>query len=477
MNIRSLSTSNRFFYVMLFAIMIAFVVLKIYDLFLPYFWDEAWSYFPVIHKMVQTSPVLFPNDAINPDFYRGHPLLFYFLLASWMKIFGSGIWISKCFPLFVSIIYLLVLAIFAKKYFNRKTAIVAVLFTAVQSVFFVQSSMLLPEILLALFTLCSIYFYLQRKRALTILFLTLALYTKETALVIWGSIVFFEFIDVVKPPYTQVKQKTIKMGVWLLPIILVSVFFIVQYYQVGWVFFPEHISFIDLSSFFDKLSGYAAYMFIYHGRNLLTIVGMLALIWLWIKDKKSLDEKKEPLILLTFFIVAYLLFSSINFYSPRYMLSVLPLIVLLFSYFITESLKKFHWSLWLGILLILLTHNIYSTVTKGSSNDHTLGYRDMVSVHRDAIRYCEQQKWQNEPIYTHFLMHKNMTMPELGYLSQQKPFTNVTSSFNPHQVKYAIISSVELDNQVYEYLKANAQCIKRFEKNKSWAEIYVLKAH
>ncbi len=474
MNVRIISSSNRFFYLAFFVILIVFIAFKISDLHLPYFWDEAWSYFPVIYKMAQTSPALFPNDFISPEFYRGHPLLFYFLSALWMKTFGSQIWISKCFPLFISFLYLFVLAIFAKKFFNRETAIVAVLFTMVQSVFFVQSSLLLPEILLALFTLCSVYFYLLKKRILSILFLTLALYTKETAIVIWICIVFFEFLYLIKAPNTSFKHKIVQMSIWLLPILLVSIFFIIQYFQAGWVFFPEHIGFISSSSIFDKLSGYAAYMFIYHGRNLLTIAGIFALMWLWINDKKSIVDIKKPLFLLSFFIFVYLLFLSINFYSPRYVLSILPIIIMLFCYFITQALKQLHWSLFGGILLIVLSHNIYNTLTKGSSNDHTLGYRNIVSVHAAAIHYCEQQQWHNEPIYTHFLMYKNMTMPELGYLLQQKAFTNVTSSFSPNRVKYAIISSVELDNLVYEYLKANAICIKRFEKNKSWAEIYKL---
>ena len=38
------------------------LIIQIPNLSLPYFWDEAWSYFPAIYKMYEIGPGLLPGD-------------------------------------------------------------------------------------------------------------------------------------------------------------------------------------------------------------------------------------------------------------------------------------------------------------------------------------------------------------------------------------------------------------------------------
>ena len=137
-----------------FVLMLGFVLFKIPDLFLPYFWDEAWSYVPAIKDMTLKGPSLLPNS-ISPDLYRGHPLLFYFMSSTWIKLFGTNIWITKLFPLIISLFFLQTVFSFTKKNFNYLTAILTLFFLIIQSVFFAQSTFLLPEVLIALFTVLS----------------------------------------------------------------------------------------------------------------------------------------------------------------------------------------------------------------------------------------------------------------------------------------------------------------------------------
>ena len=64
---------------------IAFIIYKMPHLSLPYYWDEAWVYGPAVRLMEQTGLSLLP-DALPVYYSRGHPLLFHFLGASWIKI-------------------------------------------------------------------------------------------------------------------------------------------------------------------------------------------------------------------------------------------------------------------------------------------------------------------------------------------------------------------------------------------------------
>jgi len=449
-----------------------FVLFKVRDLFLPYFWDEAWSYIPAIRKMASVGPSLMPN-AISPELYRGHPLLFYFLSSLWIKVFGSNIWVTKLFSLLTSIGLLLSVYSFSKKNFDYFTAIFTLILLMIQSVFFAQSTFLLPEILLALFTVLSLQSYLDKKRFLTILWLTLALYTKESAIIIWTTILFFELIETIKIKNKSYILRFINLLYFTLPLILITVFFIAQKIIVGWYFFPEHISHFSFGAFFDRLNGYLSYLFIFIGRNMLTIFGLVALVLLIIRKESILIEKKKVLLILSFYIISYLLFSSLNFYSPRYLLSIMPFTVLIWVYFIKSTIK-YHVAFPVLLLVIVILNNLHFTINKRSGHDHTLGYRDLIHVQTKMISYCENEGIYNREIYTRFLMLHNLTNKDLGYLNKDSIFFNVRNNLTS-KTEFAIVCSNELNKFFYDNLRKKGVLIKRYEKNGCWTELYQMR--
>lgn len=452
------------------ALLLGFVLFKIQDLFLPYFWDEAWSYIPAIKEMAIKGSSLLPNS-ISPELYRGHPLLFYFLSSFWIKLLGSNIWIAKLFPLFISICFLQSVFSFAKKNFNYLTAILTLVILIIQSVFFAQSTFLLPEVLLALFTVLSLNSYIDKKYTSTIIWLTLALYTKESAVVIWGVIAFVRFLEVLNTKDVSLYYKFKKIIFFLFPLVFVLIFFLVQKFLVGWFFFPEHISYLSLAEFAGKLKGYSSYLFIFMGRNLLTLFGFGALIWLIIRKEHQLKEKRRILFILTFFIGTYLLFSSFNFYSPRYLVSILPFVILIWVYLIERVTRKYPILVTILSFAVIIANNLSFTINKRGGNDHTLGYRDLIKVQSEMVSYCEELEIYDDAIFTHFLMQYYLTNSDLGYLTNAIEFRNVNNKLTA-KTEYAIISSNELDNGVYEKIKNRHKLLKRYEQKGSWIELY-----
>jgi 4-amino-4-deoxy-L-arabinose transferase-like glycosyltransferase len=450
-------------------LILVFVMFKISDLCLPYFSDEAWSYSPAIAEMAKKGPSLIPN-AIDPEFYRGHPMLFYCIGASWIHLFGSEIWVLKLLALLISIVFLNRIFNFTKTFFDFTTATLTLVFLVIQSVFFAQSSFVLPEIILALFTTLSLNAYLQKKRWQTVIFLTLALFIKESAIIIYLTIGLFELAATIKNKDLNVAQKIQSMLYLLIPGLCITTFFISQKLIVGWYFFPEHIAFLSFDSFFNRLNGYFTYLFIFMGRNLLTFTGFFALIFLIIKKDRDLLEKKKALWLLSGFILFYLLFSSVNFFSPRYLLSILPFTILIGVYAIKRALSNYHVSVAIGVFSLLFINNLYFTISNKGGDDHTLGYRDLIEVHEKMVHYCEAKKLYDKPIFTHFLMLTNLTNSSLGYLNGKSLFTN-SSMVLISQAQFALISSVEFNPTQYEGLLENGKIVKRFEKNKCWIEL------
>lgn len=459
-----------------FVLMLGFVLFKIPDLFLPYFWDEAWSYVPAIKDMTLKGPSLLPNS-ISPDLYRGHPLLFYFMSSTWIKLFGTNIWITKLFPLIISLFFLQTVFSFTKKNFNYLTAILTLFFLIIQSVFFAQSTFLLPEVLIALFTVLSLKSYIDKKYASTIIWLTFALYTKESAIVIWGVITFLRTLEVYKTSGLSIIDKFNRILLFFVPISLVFIFFLVQKLIVGWYFFPEHLSYINLKEFAGRLDGYSSYLFILMGRNLLTVFGLIALIWLIIRKESQLKDKRPILFVLLLFVVTYLLFSSVNFYSPRYILSILPYMIMIWVYFIVTVTKKYHKAFTILLFTVIAANNLHFTLNKRGGHDHTLGYRDLISVYSDIAQYCEEIEIYDSSIYAHFLMYNNLTNPDLGYLGNGKGvFTNIQNKFT-EETEFAIISSSELDKNAYETIRKKGLLMKRFEQKGCWSELYKMENH
>ncbi|MGL5890546.1 MAG: glycosyltransferase family 39 protein, partial [Bacteroidia bacterium] len=140
----------------------AFVLIKLPYVDLPYYWDEAWVYAPAVQEMAASGPSLAP-DAIPAELTRGHPLLFHFFAAIWVTIFGNTPVAAHSFALFVSLLLLLAVYRTASRVFSPGAGIAAVVLICVQPVFFAQSGLLLPEIMLALFLLLALQAYTENK--------------------------------------------------------------------------------------------------------------------------------------------------------------------------------------------------------------------------------------------------------------------------------------------------------------------------
>lgn len=448
-----------------------FIGFKIQDLSLPYFWDEAWSYFPALEAMQKTGPSLLPG-AIDPQLYRGHPLLFYFLGSTWMNLFPGNIAWAKLFPLLISVALLLKTYDFANTHFNVATARMAMVLLSVQSVFLAQASFLLPEMLLSLCSILALDAFLKQQQWKTIFWVTLALYTKESALVLGLSLIAWQWLNEFAKQHYKINLKPfLSAAHLLLPFAFISVFFVLQKHWIGWVFFPEHIGYISIQAFLDKAEMYLGYLLLFRGRNLLSFASILALILLLFRHAPSLVQHKNKLLGLAFFILSYLAFSSLNFYSPRYLLSVLPLFIILFSFFLWSAFQKNKW-LFALLFLLLFGNNCFYSFFRFEPNDHTLGYRDMIATHQEACQWIEKEIAPNQKVATHFLMKANLEQPSIGYLKNNTPYNKV-HIIADSTTQFIVVSNIEMESQHQEFLNNHPhQLLKHIAHGNCFTNIY-----
>jgi len=459
-------------YLLGLSVIIFIVIFKYPHLFLPHFWDEAWSYSPAVQYLYDHGLGITPV-AIPPELSKGHPLFFFFLFATWMKIFGTSLFVKHAFALLISVALLVTLFFTAKKLFNPVVAALSVLFMAFQSLFMAQSSLMLPEMLLALLTILTFYFYIQNKQIGYLITGSLLVLTKETGILLILVILVFDLVLILREGaiLKKLPRQLLRLLTLFVPLFIFFLFILLQKKTYGWFLYPEHINFITgLETGRNQLEMYINQFFVLHGQVLLLFL-LIITFFISIFRKGERDySAKRPLSLMLSFFVAYLLFSSFNFFSPRYLLSIAWILAVFCSYFLFKATGDHPGRSYLAGILVAGILYYYAGHVK-NNGDYDLGYVHAVSLQKQAIEYCEQNGWYDHGIYCNFLMHEGLTIKPAGFL-KERTFSKVLVNLNDAP-EFLIFNNIEPDP---EYGKVagneNYSLLKRFNEGWMWVEIY-----
>jgi 4-amino-4-deoxy-L-arabinose transferase-like glycosyltransferase len=461
------------YFLAVLALIIAFIIIKIPYLYLPYYWDEAWVYGPAIRIMEANNLSLLP-DALPVYYSRGHPLLFHFLGAAWLRVFGTSLLSSHVFALTISVALITSVYFISKKMFSPQVGLIACLLLILQPIFQAQSVLVLPEVMLSLFSLLALFFFIRDKWWAFFIMATLAVFVKETGIVVIGAAGLWFLIETLflnKDKF--VFRCFIFRSVLLIaPLLVFGAFILLQKQMNGWYFFPEHVNYIstDSHSFFQKMEGYAAYLFIYWGRNVLSSAIIVSLVLYFYFKKHKNNPANKPILVFAIYCVLFLIASSFNFYSDRYTLSMMVPYLIIAAYFLFAAFTK-------RILLIVFITvvcflQLFIFLPRKTNSDHNLGYAEAVKTHQQMVNYCIDEKYQHKKIFAHFLMRGNLTNPYCGYLTKEQIFCNVNPSFD-NSTELCIFSNMEGVDE-YKKIKANKNLLllKRFESGQAWSELY-----
>ena len=164
-------------------ISIAFL-LRVSSFSLPFFWDEAGTYSPGIFYMAKNGIGIFPGD-LDPSISRGHPLLFVFIFSLLYKflypsVFGLHLLMALTSSLTVISIYLLAIRVING---NKTIALLSSLLFLVSPFFQAQYCLVLPEMMLTLFSVLSLIFWIDRRVFLYFICASAAILTKEAGII------------------------------------------------------------------------------------------------------------------------------------------------------------------------------------------------------------------------------------------------------------------------------------------------------
>ena len=431
-----------------FLILYSFFFIAVFSyLGLPAFWDEVWVYLPSVEYLHNNEINLLPNS-LPPELSRGHPLFFHSLYGMWAKLLGLSLLKLRLLSLIITGFILLYTFKISKDFFGIKPGILVTTLVAIQPIIFIQSTQILPEILVSLLSIIVIYSFLYEKRNLYIIAASCLLLTKESGIILIFSITTFFIINSLEKKYFSFNAILIILIPFLFPII----FFTIQYSTYDWVFFPEHISMLDFSinnllqkyyllhDFTFEKSGrlvlfwgaaISVALFWKHGsiwknglsfvlfstllkvlfgywvpiEYLIIPISLLLIIILyfqWYKKWKPENPKIKSFFLLsTIFAIFYLAFSSVNFFTFRYLLAIIPIII------ISQFILIYSESKYPNLAFIIVALSIGVTFYKYNSDtkifDVNTNYKDGLVVKQKLVNYIEDNIKDDECVSCGFL--------------------------------------------------------------------------
>ncbi len=392
-----------------------FALYKMRDLGLPFFWDELGVYGRAAMYMHDHTLGLLPRD-LPPDLSRGHPPLVVFVYASLFRVFGASTTVAHAFSLLLALSLLISVYWIARDQWDAKVGLASVILLAVQPLFLAQSLLLLPELPLALAVLWTMAAFMKRRYGLGGVCLALAIFIKESALVlglVLGVMVLADWIRT-RPTWRLALRGVLALAI---PGLLYGAFLLIQRLQNGWYFFPLHEAHVNFRWIVmrGKLIDYCNFLFMEQGRlPLLVILGLWAVFRL--VERRTGGTRFPFGLSWTFllFIVAMLVFSSGNFFMKRYVLCLLPPLAMLTARAMSELVRNQARVLLLAAPLLAASQLPYLS-SPVFNYDYDMSYRASTLIQRRAIRYVEMTIGHDKPILSMFPPVFGLEDPRFGY--------------------------------------------------------------
>lgn len=446
----------------------SFVLGKWRELAFPFFWDELGVYGPGILAMLDNGVGLLPS-ALEPELSRGHPLLFYAVFAGYSKFVGFSLLKVRLLALFISCSLFGSIWWIGRKIFSNLVGGLAAFSIWLMPVFYVQSTLVLPEMMLSLFVLWGLYHIYQKNWLWYAVFGSLAILTKETGILLPLAGITYLILSPGKPSWKSI-------GFLLIPILVFGLFLLIQKIQNGWVFFPYHTELISFS--WNEISFKAGemlhFLFVDQGRWL-TSIGIILAVWLAVKRKKSISLSAiHPWFLLTGILFGGMMcFTVLNAYMDRYLLALLPIMVIGFGAFANELelLKVNRWIPCLSFLVVpFFVFMTFFHQSDAFQYDVDRGYRDVLRVQQRATNHLMKTVEAGDTVYTNFPLYLGFQDVRFGYVDSLPEFELTVRPDDPVSVIATMAPGVPWTGESLDSLEQ----VKQFKRGISHCEVYLV---
>lgn len=182
--------------------------------------------------------------------------------------------------------------------------------------------------------------------------------------------------------------------------------------------------------------------------------------------------QRRFIVLAGLFVLCFLCFSTMNYYTSRYLLAVIVPMLFLVAVFSDMLISRLHKWLYSPVLTIMLLISFFSFRYDNDLGDANQGAFAAMEVEEDVVTFFERQGDFDKSISGYFLQQQHLKDPATGFLHSERLFKNVKWEIDK-ATDYVIFDNIEPDAR-YKEIKQDTgfQLVYRAEKGKSWAEIY-----
>lgn len=400
---------------------------------LPYFWDEAGYYVPAARDIL-LSGSLIPHTTVS----NAHPPLVLAWVALWWKCAGYAPLVARSAMLLVAAFSLLGLYRLAELVSNPQVAMASTLCTAVYPVFFAQSSLVQVDLAAAGLTFWGLAAYLEGRAVATAIWFSLAVLTKETAILAPVALAGWELLQFVwsgRPrPLVGSTSKAAGGGArstqavlfaLLIPLLPLALWYGYHYARTGYVFGNPEFFRYNVAATLNPLRFVLALLlrlwqaFGYMHLWLLTLAMLLAMLAPPLRDGSIERPRIAIPVQMIFFVVvtAYVIAMALigGAVLARYMLPAVPLVIILAVSTLRRRLR--YWPAEVGAIALAFVLAWFWNPPHGFSPEDNLAYRDYILMHEDAERFLEA-RYPMAHVLTAWPASDELTRPWLGYTSR-----------------------------------------------------------
>ena len=419
---------------------------------LPYFWDEAGYFIPAARDLLLTGSLI-PHSTLS----NAHPPLVMLWLAFWWKYSAFTPAVTRTAMLLVAAFALLGVWRLARRVTNEQVAIATVVCTALYPVFFTQSSLAHLDMMACAFTIWGLAMYAERRPVATVVFLALAPLAKETAIITPIALLGWE---VVCPRMRQWSGEALcfQKRDWLrtlsLILCLVPLLLWLSYHHHKTGYFlgnPEYLRY-NLSATLSPLRIALAmlirlwHLLGYLNLFVLTVITMYAMSHPALLERDGTERQRIVIpvqLLFGVVIAAHVVALSVlgGAVLARYMLPVLPLVILVCVATLRRRLRYWVWCV--GAVSAAFVFALFAPPPYRIAPEDTLLYRDYIILHKQAETETAR-RFPHARVLTAWPASDEMTRPFLGYVKQPMDVIRV-ENFSEAEMEKAAKATGEFD--------------------------------
>jgi 4-amino-4-deoxy-L-arabinose transferase-like glycosyltransferase len=347
-----------------------------------------------------------------------------YLALAW-KVAGYKPVVTRTAMLAVAAFTVLGLFRLARRVANWEVAIASSICTALYPVFFAQSTLAHLDLAAAGFTFWGLLAYIGDRRVAMAVWFSLAVLTKETAILAPLALLAWELVPNRGDNATRNQRRAAaELLALFFPLIPLGLWYAYHYHRTGFVLGNPEFFRYNVQETLHPLRILLAFglrlwqVLGYLGLYLLTLTALLAMSQPALADESGERPRIAFHIQLAFLsvILAYVLAMAVvgGAVLARYMLPVVPLVIIICVSTLRRRVP--YWPAVVVIVVLAFVAALFVNPPYGLSLEDNLAYRDYIRLHQNAENFLGGH-YSQARVLTAWPASDELTRPCLGYVA------------------------------------------------------------